>query len=188
MSESDREEIEISDSRYFAGAIESGVETLDGDHLGHVSLLDLDDRGLDAARFVARRVPGLAAVIRSSMGSYHVWDLSIRPFAETVETAAGFGGVDSDHIGVSESRGCWVVRVEPKRRLDSAEEIKPQPRLIGIEEPSGGDRLPHSQPHIDALREMSEEAVEIPDSIETVGETAERRLYMADIRDGGESR
>jgi hypothetical protein len=174
----------IVDDRYFTRAVESGVVD-DGETVGHVTLLDLDDSGIETARQAARQLPGATAVVRSSELSYHVWELSVATIDETVDRADRLDGVDPDHVGLTAARGCWVVRTEPKRRLDDATEIKPAPRVVAWDAETHPE-LTHSRPHLRELAQLPARdgvEIEVPE-VPLVGDSCETRLYMAEIGGG----
>lgn len=170
--------------RYMTEAVESTVLDSSGDVLGHVGLLDLDGSEERAAVDVARWTPGVSVVLRSSTDSYHVWCLAVRPLREWVEDARALGSVDVEHVDLTESRDCFVLRVDAKVSVESGEPVKPEPTVLDVEESESV--LPHSGPHARLLRE--EFGLDVSTGgREWVGHSTDRRVYMADVggRSGG---
>ena len=165
--------------KYVTEAVESGVETIDGETVGHVCFLDLDETSLGAARDVASRLPGSVAILRSSSRSYHIWGLAIKPLDAWLDLAISLDAVDDEHVSLSDRRGCGVLRIDAKRDAVSGELVKRAPTVIGIETTSS--RLPHSEPHVRLLRGLTSDPIEIPAGIDLVGERLSRRVYMAEI-------
>jgi hypothetical protein len=125
----------------------------DGEVVGHVLLLDLDGAEfLDAVK-VADDLDGVAAVLRSSEGSHHVWCLDVRDLREQTVRALSYHAGDDAHVGSSWRRGYGVLRVVGKVREDgSAYKCRPSVRHVS---PSGasGD---HSAAHAAMLRSLIE--------------------------------
>lgn len=173
--------LEFAD-QYVTEAIESGVQTPDGDLLGHVALLDLDGSSLGEARTVARRLGGVAAILRSSEQSYHVWGLSMHPLEKLLGLAERLEAVDHEHLALSSRRECFVLRLDAKVSCETGVEVKPAPRVI--ETVSTRSAYHHSEPHREALNSLEGETIEETENHTWAGSRADRRVYMADI--GGE--
>lgn len=164
--------------RYVTEAVESGVFDADGDCLGHVGLFDLDDVDLPDALEISRSLPGVVALLRSSGSSYHVWSLEVRPLGEWIDAATGLEEIDAEHVSLSERRECGVLRIDSKVSTETGDVETEAPRLLGTtrNETDG----PLSTPHARVLREEHGAAVD-PSRGSWIGESVERRVYMADI-------
>lgn len=154
--------------------------------LGHVLLLDFDD-GMDyiEVRQQAARFDGVTAVLESSPGSYHVWNLSVDGLDEQVLTALRAGS-DPMHCQQSLRRGRLIVRCAPKWRVDDEgrpiEEYKAAPQVLDLW--ATETDVPQSAPHLQLLAARAEEqGVEIdvdPDVLNggLVGEQVIRSEYL----------
>lgn len=170
--------------RYVTEGIESGVEDLDRGIVGHVGLFDIDESGRERALTVARRLPGPVAVLRSSRRSWHLWALPVRPLDEWLDRADDVDGLDQDHLEISESRDCAVLRVDAKVRISDGETVAPEPVLRGLVD--GRVDGPLSEPHADLLvEEFDLDEGPLRKRGMWVGDSLSRRVYMADI--GGRS-
>lgn len=181
MTESDHEIPETIRGKYVTQAIESGV-SIDGEVIGHIALFDLDETALGEAREVAEAIGGVAAILRSSERSYHVWGLSIRPLEAILSLGDRLDAVDVEHTVLSDRRGCGVLRIDAKRDAVTGDQLKPAPRLIGVNDTP--INRPQSAPHLDALSDLASDPIDRPAGFEWRGEYAERRVYMAEIRSG----
>lgn len=130
-----------------------------GEVIGHVLLLDLDNAALIDAVQVADHLDGVAAVLRSSQESYHIWNLTVREFREQSFQALAYHDADDGHVGASWRRGYSVLRVVGKVR-DSGERYKKRPTVVHIS-PSGAEG-PHSAAHAAMLRSLIEEQADDP--------------------------
>ena len=131
----------------------------DGEVVGHVLLLDLDGATfLDAVK-VADDLDGVAAVLRSSEGSHHIWCLDVRDFREQTVRALSYHAGDDAHVGSSWRRGYAVLRVVGKVRADGAT-YKRRPTVRHVS-PSGAEG-DHSAAHGAMLRSLVEEQPEDP--------------------------
>lgn len=167
--------------------VTSHVYSDDGDDLeGHVLLLDLDDAELLDAVKVADDLEGVAAVLQSSEGSYHVWGLSVATFREQTIRAMSYHDGDDKHVGSSWRRGYAVLRLVGKVRRDG-ETYKSRPTVVHVS-PSGADG-PHSAAHAAMLRSLIGEQAEqvqgdknalrrseAPEGVEYVGDVNNIRL------------
>jgi hypothetical protein len=164
--------------QYVTEAAESGVLSRTGETIGHVGLLDLDETSLRAAEEVARQTPGVSVVLRTSEQSYHVWALAVRELDEWTEHSLALGEPDVEHVALSNSRECSVLRVDAKRDVETGERIKPAPRVLRVVETP--TPLPQSDPHARVLSSLTD--AEIDNSGEEwLGHSLDRRVYMADI-------
>lgn len=173
------------DGRYATQAVESGVADLSGSTVGHVGLFDLDETSLDAALDVAERLPGPVAVLRSSSRSWHLWALSVRPLDEWLGRAdeVDSEALDPSHAALSESRGCMVLRTDAKVRLSDGETAAPEPTLQRFVDDDLDDR-PLSRPHLELLDDEQDLDRERLVDVEVVGESLDRRAYLADLHGG----
>jgi hypothetical protein len=131
----------------------------DGEVVGHVLLLDLDGEEFIDAVKVADHLDGVAAVLRSSRGSHHIWCLDVQPFREQALRALSYHAGDDGHVGASWRRGYAVLRVVGKVDADG-ETYKRRPTVMHVS-PSGAEG-PHSAAHAAMLRSLIEEQGEEP--------------------------
>lgn len=170
----------VDDDQYMTQAVESGVYDEDDDLIGHVGLLDLDGVGREQALGVADRLPGVSAVLASSPDSYHVWSLSLRSLVDWIDIATSLDPVDDEHISISESRDCQVLRIDAKREVATGEIVKTAPALFEIS--TSGTILPQSWPHARILSDRFATAIpEIDEASRWVGDSTDERTYLADI-------
>jgi hypothetical protein len=128
--------------------------------VGHVLLLDYDDGATYAdVRAEAGRFDGVTAVLESSEGSFHVWNLSVRDL-DTALLDALRTGTDALHVQQSAKRGRFILRCGPKFRLDPddgslGETYKGAPEVVDAW--ATPTAAPTSRPHLDLLRALAEE-------------------------------
>lgn len=154
------------------GGISSAVYE-DGVLVGHILLGDYDDDvsfPLDDDRTAEmtrqERIEdeiegreGIHALLRSSSGSYHVWDLGVAPLRARVIDALRLHG-DPMHTAVSLRRGQFILRCTPKvysHALDDGDAAvyKEAPELVSV---SVEDSVrPQSRGHLEMLRAIAEE-------------------------------
>jgi len=158
----------------------------DGEVVGHVLLLDLDDADLLDAVKVADDLEGVAAVLRSSEGSHHIWCLDVRDLREQAVRALSYYAGDDAHVGSSWRRGYAVLRVVGKVREDgSAYKCRPSVQHVS---PSGAEG-DHSAAHAAMLRSLIEGqpddpqgdasalgATDGPETVRYVGDADDLRL------------
>jgi hypothetical protein len=130
-----------------------------GEVVGHVLLLDLDGADLLGAVKVADDLDGVAAVLRSSEGSHHIWCIDVRDFREQTVRALSYHAGDDSHVGSSWRRGYAVLRVVGKVRADG-ETYKRRPTVRHVS-PSGAEGG-HSAAHAAMLRSLIEGQSEGP--------------------------
>jgi hypothetical protein len=171
--------------QYATEGVESRVLDDDGDLVGHVGLFDLDDVALAEAVAVAERLPDPVAILRSSPLSYHVWSLAIDGLDAWLDRAERLDAIDSEHIALSRSRGCMVLRIDAKVALDDGREVRPAPRLRRIVLSTESSPVPCSRPHARILGDEYGATIPVEDR-EWVGSSAPRRAYLADINGGSE--
>lgn len=173
--------------RYVTEAVESGVLDRDGEPVGHVGLFDLDGVGRPVVESVARETPGISVALRSSGSGWHIWSLAVRPLSEWTEAALDVEHVDPEHVSLSENRGCGVLRTDAKVSVESGETVKPAPAAVLVERSETS--LPLSEPHGRALSEDFDVDIRSVSSTsdQWVGDSTDRRVYMADVggRSGG---
>lgn len=166
----------------FTKGVSSAV--LDGeDAVGHVLLLDCD--GVDAltAHKAAAAMSGVTALLESSSGSYHVWNLTVRPWEDAILEGLSWRVVDSEHVAQSYRRDRYVLRAFPKVHGDG-EVYKSAPRLlevyVDLERDEDGEpleRFAQSRPHLLLLEGLAErpesevDPADVPDvaDVPTVG-------------------
>lgn len=172
--------------KYATEAVESGVHDRDGEVVGHVGLLDVDDVTVEEATQAAERLPGVAAVLRTSEEAFHVWSLAVEDLDAWLEWAGALDVVDEEHVALSKSRECSVVRIDAKVRIEDGEVVKPAPSLVHLID--GSTDRPLSRPHGRVLCEEFGGDLDVDDGRAWVGHSTRRRSYLADIggRDRGE--
>lgn len=154
--------------------------------LGHVLLLDLDGADLIDAVKVADDLDGVAAVLRSSEGSHHVWCLDVQSHREQTVRALSYHAGDDKHVGSSWRRGYAVLRVVGKVKADG-ETYKRRPTVCHVS-PSGAAG-PHSAAHAAMLRSLADEQgsdvkgdpsalspSQAPENVQYVGDVQHLRL------------
>jgi len=187
MSKTDSPTSEADEIVTTAG-VTSHVFQADDDEavIGHVLLLDLDGVDFIDAVKVADDLDGVAAVLRSSEGSHHVWCLSVKELRQQTITALSYHAADDKHVGSSWRRGYSVLRVVGKVQ-EGGETYKSRPRVCHVS-PSGAAG-PHSTAHAAMLRSLIEEQPqdvqgdatalspsEAPENVEYVGDVQHLRL------------
>jgi hypothetical protein len=133
----------------------SHVRDQDGEELGHILMIDFDD--VDDVMIPlssADRQPGISIVSRSSPGSYHHHNLSVRSFDEQIREGAAETG-DLGHIRWAARRGYFVLRILGKRRIESGELYKEPPEIVSVI--SSESDLPQSRRHLQLLRSIIED-------------------------------
>jgi len=168
--------------KYATEGVESEVVDEEGDVLGHVGLLDLDEAARAGAEAVASRLPGPVAVLRSSWRSWHLWALLIDSLDAWQRRVEDVDAVDDEHIALNSERGIGVLRIDDKIAVASGEVVKPEPTLVSIED--SGPSYPRSAPHAEILVERFGTELDLDDS-GYVGASTNRRAYLAEI--GGRS-
>jgi hypothetical protein len=95
--------------------------------LGHIYMTEWDDvETVLPSIAAAERKPGISILLRSSPGSYHLYNLSVRPINEQIrDVAAGSG--DLGHVRWAARRGYFVLRLLPKYREETGKIYKHQP-------------------------------------------------------------
>lgn len=134
----------------------------DPEALGHTLMLDLDDvsalTAMQTLGRVADDLGGVTALLESSPGSWHLWNLGVRDL-DTQVLRALRSPCEALHVQQSHKRGRFILRAAPKFRVDS--EGRPQahykaaPTVERVRvDPAD---LPQSRPHLDVLSELSTE-------------------------------
>lgn len=128
------------------------------DALGHTLLLDYDDGAsyLDVQR-EARDLDGITALLESSPGGYHVWNLSVASLDERLIDAL-HTRTDPMHVQQSAKRGRFILRCSPKWRVDDRarpiERYKDAPEVLDCwVTPT---ERPQSRPHLQLLGALAE--------------------------------
>lgn len=166
----------VEDGLLRASGLSSVVQTESGERLGHILMLDYDDV-TDAFDVVAEieTIPGVSIVLESSPGSFHGYNLSVRPFESQVTDAASKDG-EMGHVRQSARRGYFVLRWSKKIHEQDGTVYKPAPSMVSVSvDPS---TFPQSEPHLtlfakQAEREgkdrMASKLREARETVETVG-------------------
>ena len=185
---------EIESGTVLATGVSSVVlSEREGDDLdveGHALLLDLDDVGPMQAYQVLGRFDGISALLRSSSGSWHLWNLSVRPLDDRLLTALRTPS-EALHVQQSAKRGRFILRVSPKWRVD--DEGRPRGRYKAspeveevVHQPSDD---PQSFPHLQLLEELAEDSIGVGprDIDDLIGERLVRSDYLT-LDDGTKRR
>jgi len=136
-----------------AGGLSSGVTTgeEDGVH-GHILMADYDDcEDVYAVIEELESAPGISVLLRSSPGSYHGYNLSVRPLDTQVFHALR-GASEPAHVRSSARRGYFVLRWTAKLFDGDLSPYKPAPEPVGIwlSDPEGH---PQSEPHLELIED-----------------------------------
>lgn len=160
----------------------------DGDVIGHVLLLDLDNVDYIEAVQVADDLDAVAAVLESSEGSHHIWSLGVDTLRQQTIRGLSYHASDDAHVGASWRRGYAVLRAFRKVR-DDGETYKERPTLHHVS--TAGAEGRHSAAHavmLQVLRREQSEAVSgevdaargidhlSPEAVEWVGDDDDLRL------------
>ena len=124
----------------------------DGDEIGHVLMVEYDDID-DVMRPIrqAERTPGISVLLRSSPGSYHVYNLSVRDRdTQLLDAVRKDGDVWQARWAVR--RGHFVLRILAKRRSESREIYKDAPEPVRVF--SSESEFPQSSPHLEILEDL----------------------------------
>jgi hypothetical protein len=148
-----------------ASGLSSGVPT-DADATdvaGHVVMLDYDGcEDVLAPIGDLDRMSGVSVLLESSPGSFHGFNLTVRPFADAIVVGARSNS-DLEHVRQSARRGYYVLRWTRKILDKTGETYKEAPRVRWASV-SETDRE-QSGPHIEALERAARE-----DGMETIAE------------------
>lgn len=200
---------EILDGILQTSGVTSGVyaeeadSPTDAEPCGHILMCDYDDdvsfpSGFDGETREERVLSEtrerleetgspVAVVLKSSPGSYHVWDLGVTALGEALLEALERHG-DPMHAAVSKRRRKFVLRGSAKRYTETGEVYKEAPEVTHVLVRKES-RLPASLPHIRYLasladRQGEEQKAELlraaRDGVRTVGdgETLEVSRYL----------
>lgn len=167
---------EVDDGLLRASGLSSEVGGVDG-VAGHILMLDYDDvEDVFGVVSEVERIPGVSVVLESSPGSYHGYNLGVRPIEEQITDAARKNG-EMSHVRQSARRGYFVLRWTAKVHEADGAVYKPAPQIINVSVSESG--LPQSDPHLrlfaNQAREQGEDsyakALETArEDVETVGE------------------
>lgn len=135
--------------------VTKGVQStvIDGDEttIGHVLLLDCDDAEPFDVWQLAAKMDGVRAVLKSSDGSYHLWNLSVGPLEDHILRALDLKVADDAHVGASYRRGYFVLRLIGKVTEDG-KTYKSRPTVCDVWASSSD--LPQSRAHYETLRSL----------------------------------
>lgn len=123
--------------------------------MGHIYMTEWDDvETVLPSLAAAERKPGISILLRSSPGSYHLYNLSVRPINEQIrDVAAGSG--DLGHVRWAARRGYFVLRLLPKYREETGKIYKQQPEILRVfDSPSEFDQ---SAPHLDLFEDLAQQ-------------------------------
>ena len=146
----DEEELEEipSDEIVKTSGLLSHVEE-DGETLGHVLMIEWDDvEDVMGPIRTADRLPGVSVLLRSSPGSYHLFNLSVRDLETQLVDAMRKNG-DVYQARWAARRGYFVLRILAKIRQESGEVYKPAPEPVHVFSSESDFR--QSRPHMDML-------------------------------------
>lgn len=128
------------------------------DVVGHVLMLDWDSVSDVTGRIsMLDSEPGVSVLLQSSSGSYHGYNLSVRPIEQQIYRAAQTES-EHGHVQSSARRDHFVLRWTPKLRETDMSTYKPAPEVIwcSITESDA----PQSRPHLNALINRARESGE----------------------------
>jgi len=117
-----------------------------GNHfLGHVLLIDYDNRDKSRILQDIAELPGISILRPSSATGYHVWNLTIRSRDETALLGLRMWG-DPMHNQIGYWKNGWVLRLGPKIDQNNSQ-YKPAPGNIEVfsNETLQAQSLPHLQ-------------------------------------------
>lgn len=158
-----------TESFFTCRGISSHVIGSDGS-IGHVLMLDIEDKKLvDVLNWCDNNL-GNYAVFKSSSNSYHVLNPKVRSYEKTYEFLKNISLEDSNHADIGYERGDWVLRISDKPD-------KPMPELIEYSL-SMDKKNSYSKPHIKYINalhsnELANEWFKLP----LVGETLRTVQY-----------
>ena len=182
-----------------AGVCSHVFDSDESDVLGHALLLDLDNSSLLEAVNVADDLEMIAAVLRSSEGSHHVWGLGVDSLREQTTRSISYYAADDSHVGASWRRGYAVLRLVGKIDSEGAT-YKSRPSVEHVS--LAGAEGDHSAAHAAMLRSLIEdqeawvagaadalEPAEAPESVSYVGDETDLRVdnYQTLTDDGKEA-
>jgi hypothetical protein len=152
----------------------SNVVDSAGEVAGHMVLLDYDDMEENQVKSRIDDVPGINIVLRSSEGSFHVWNLCVQSLEKTACRQVLLRD-DTNHVRNGISSGRWRLRIGPKE-YRNGEVYKSRPELVTVG--LNPTDQPQSRPHMDvakALWDIPEPPAAL--SFEWAGETAGTDQY-----------
>jgi hypothetical protein len=126
--------------------------------VGHVALFDLDDHLTPPdvePTFREAGITGPTLLLESSAGSWHAWNLCVRPHPDTAAVLEA-GGDDSSHKRIGTDRGFWRLRAGPKLRRNS-DRYKKSPIFRGafvVADSPDPPQYPLSYPHYELARKL----------------------------------
>lgn len=164
---------------------------IEGDELaGHIMLLDYDESGaFNQVRQETANLDGISALFRSSPGSYHVWNLSVRDRDQVALRMLKLHP-DTKHIAIGYRKRRWTLRVAGKYHRgpdgEQKEEYKSAPELMDTW--ANPTELDQSRPHFEILQTIADRqgvtmTEEIPDGTSWRGDRQEVESYLS-ITDG----
>jgi hypothetical protein len=168
---------EIEEGIVRSAGLSSGVVAGEHEHVGHVLMADYDGGTADMLEIRDETdLTGINALLRSSPGSYHYYNLSVRPLDDQLVTALRLHG-DPQHVASSARRGYFVLRWTGKVRQDG-ERYKEPPELVDVwtvDHPRD-EWEPQSRPHVEALRRRA-----LEDGLDDVADELESLLEAEEI-------
>jgi len=125
----------------------------DPETLGHVFMAEWDQiNDVMIPLSIASQKPGISILLRSSPTSYHLYNLSIRPFEEQIRDAAAGSG-DLGHVRWAARRGYFVLRILEKWFAESGEIYKDAPEIISVFD--SRSKFPQSARHLELFKQTS---------------------------------
>lgn len=170
---------EIREGTLLTVGVSSVVLSSEDEALGHTLLLDCDESDPFAVYRLGKKLDGVTALLESSPGSYHLWNLSVRELDEQLVTALR-SPADAMHVQQSAKRGRFILRLCPKWRVDDegrpTETYKEAPTLVDCwVRPT--DR-PQSRPHLQLLADRGAEIETDAVADQLVGSRVVRSEYF----------
>jgi len=179
VPEAPRDLPERTNETLVASGMLSTVSDAEGEGLGHILMLDYDDiQQVSPVISMLDHQPGVSVLLQSSRGSYHAYNLSVRPIEQQIYRAAQTES-EAGHVRSSARRDYFVLRWTAKLRDSDMSEYKPAPEVIWYSVTSTEE--PQSKPHLQALAQRAREndSPEVADALEGYpGETIGSNLSV----------
>ena len=155
VPEAPRDIPERASETLVASGMLSNVTDAEGEGLGHILMLDYDDiQQVSPVISMLDHQPGLSVLLQSSRGSYHAYNLSVRPIEQQIYRAAQTES-EPGHVRSSARRDYFVLRWTSKLRDSDMSEYKPAPEVIWCSVNETDE--PQSEPHLQALAQRARE-------------------------------
>jgi len=155
VPEAPRDLPERTNETLLASGMLSTVSDAEGEGLGHILMLDYDDiQQVSPVISMLDHQPGVSVLLQSSKGSYHGYNLTVRPIEQQIYRAAQTES-EAGHVRSSARRDYFVLRWTAKLREPDKTEYKPAPEVIWCSVSETDD--PQSEAHLQALAQRARE-------------------------------